>query len=143
MIPPKDSRTVLQEAITEEQFQQQIIDLADVRGWWHYHTRDSRRSDEGFPDLVLVRLNEASRIGGGIPTSARARDLSPWVQFVSDRPALLTLGNAGRVIFAEIKAQKGVASFSQKSCLVLLALAGAEAYLWKPCDWERVVEVLR
>jgi hypothetical protein len=35
--------------------------LADIRrvarphGWQLYHTYDSRRSDEGFPDLVLVR----------------------------------------------------------------------------------------
>lgn len=40
--------------LTEEQFQQQIIDLARMAGWKAYHTRDSRRSVPGFPDLVLV-----------------------------------------------------------------------------------------
>lgn len=41
--------------LTEEQFQQQVIDLAKLHGYTLiYHTRDSRRSQPGFPDLVLV-----------------------------------------------------------------------------------------
>ena len=39
----------------ERDFQAQIIDLAHLQGWRIYHTRDSRRSEPGFPDLVLVR----------------------------------------------------------------------------------------
>ena len=142
MTPRKNSRAILLEAIPERDFMQQIVDLADVRGWWHYHTHDSQRSEEGFPDLVLVRLEEAKRIAGGILTSPRAERLAPWVKLVSDRPALLTRGNAGRIIFAEIKAQKGIVSPAQKRCLALLALAEAEAYLWRPSDWDRIVEVL-
>ena len=42
-------------APTEEQFQQQVITLAKAAGWLTYHTRDSRRSEPGFPDLVLSR----------------------------------------------------------------------------------------
>ena len=41
--------------LTEKQFQQQIIQLAHLHGWWCYHTHDSRRSQPGFPDLVLIR----------------------------------------------------------------------------------------
>lgn len=39
---------------SEDQFQQQVLGLAKVLGWLAYHTRDSRRSQPGFPDLVLV-----------------------------------------------------------------------------------------
>lgn len=39
----------------EREHQQAIIDLAKLRGWLVYHTHDSRRSEPGFPDLVLVR----------------------------------------------------------------------------------------
>ena len=39
----------------EADLQQAIIDLAGMLGWLVYHTHDSRRSREGFPDLVLVR----------------------------------------------------------------------------------------
>ena len=41
--------------MTEAEFQQQIIDTARLLGWRCYHTFDSRRSEAGFPDLVLVR----------------------------------------------------------------------------------------
>lgn len=41
--------------MTEDDFQRQVIDLAILYGWLPYHTRDSRRSQPGFPDLVLVR----------------------------------------------------------------------------------------
>ncbi len=41
--------------LPEETFQRQIIELAELKGWLVYHTYDSRRSREGFPDLVMVR----------------------------------------------------------------------------------------
>jgi hypothetical protein len=41
--------------VGEEAFLQLVLDLARWCGWAVYHTRDSRRSPEGFPDLVLCR----------------------------------------------------------------------------------------
>lgn len=41
-------------ALTEKQFQQQVVDLFTAHGWRHYHTYDSRRSVAGFPDLVFA-----------------------------------------------------------------------------------------
>lgn len=41
--------------LTEEQFQARVIALATRHGWAHYHTRDSRRSVAGWPDLILCR----------------------------------------------------------------------------------------
>jgi hypothetical protein len=40
---------------SEAAFQQQVLNLAGFYGWRGYHTHDSRRSQPGFPDLVLVR----------------------------------------------------------------------------------------
>lgn len=41
--------------LSEKQFQAQVLQLANLSGWLYYHTHDSRRSQRGFPDLVLVR----------------------------------------------------------------------------------------
>lgn len=43
------------EMLTEKQWQKQVVELARTLGWTVYHTFDSRRSQPGFPDLVLVR----------------------------------------------------------------------------------------
>lgn len=45
---------------TEKEFQAKVLHYAHLNGWLCYHTFDSRRSANGFPDLVLVR--------GGNPT---------------------------------------------------------------------------
>lgn len=41
--------------ISERDFQDRVVELARLRRWLVYHTHDSRRSDPGFPDLVMVR----------------------------------------------------------------------------------------
>ena len=40
---------------TERGFQATVIALAKLYKWLVYHTHDSRRSQAGFPDLVLVK----------------------------------------------------------------------------------------
>lgn len=40
--------------VTEKQFQSQVVRLAKLLAWRTYHTYDSRKSDKGFPDLVLT-----------------------------------------------------------------------------------------
>lgn len=48
------SFTGLRRSVTEAQLQDAVTALAKMRGWMAYHTYDSRRSEPGFPDLVLV-----------------------------------------------------------------------------------------
>lgn len=45
-------------AISEKAWQDQLVQLATLYGWKHYHPFDSRRSVAGWPDLVLVRPPE-------------------------------------------------------------------------------------
>jgi hypothetical protein len=40
--------------LPEGRFLAQVKTLAKQHGWLVYHTHDSRRSDEGFPDMVMV-----------------------------------------------------------------------------------------
>lgn len=42
-------------AVSEKDWQAQIIEIAELYGWFAYHTYDSRRSAAGWPDLVLAR----------------------------------------------------------------------------------------
>lgn len=39
---------------SEKEFQAQVVETAKTLGWLVYHTHDSRRSEPGFPDLVMV-----------------------------------------------------------------------------------------
>lgn len=40
--------------MSEEQFQQRILDYCQLRGLLVFHDHDSRRNNPGFPDLVIV-----------------------------------------------------------------------------------------
>lgn len=55
------------EPLAEKVAQASIVELATLLGWLVYHTHDSRRSQAGFPDLVLVRerviFAEIKRVG--------------------------------------------------------------------------------
>jgi len=42
-------------AVTEKDFMASVLEFARVCRWRAYHTHDSRRSEAGFPDLVLAR----------------------------------------------------------------------------------------
>lgn len=41
--------------MAEAPFQASVIALAKPAGWRCYHTYDSRKSEPGFPDLILIR----------------------------------------------------------------------------------------
>jgi 5-methylcytosine-specific restriction endonuclease McrA len=91
--------------ITEAEFQRQVVELARLLGWWTYHTHDSRQSNAGFPDLVLIRSD--------------------------------------RIVFAELKSRRGKVRPEQQLVLDLLArVPGVESYLWRPADWDCLLEIL-
>ncbi len=49
-----------------------------------------------------------------------------------------------RLIFAELKSEKGQPTMEQCEWLEALnGVPGIEAYLWKPSDFDEIVEVLR
>ena len=45
------------QSLSERQWQDLVIGAAKALGWIVYHTHDSRRSEPGFPDLILIRGN--------------------------------------------------------------------------------------
>ncbi len=52
------ARQLLDAAMPEAEYQEQIIQWAEACGWWAYHVHDSRRSNAGFLDLFLLRPPE-------------------------------------------------------------------------------------
>jgi Holliday junction resolvase len=94
-------------AMSEEQFYRQLREVAEAMGWAVHHETDSRRTHEGWPDLVMCR--------------------------------------PPRIIFAELKSQKGKMTRAQQRWLDLLAESGGaevSTYVWRPSDWDTIVEVL-
>ena len=41
--------------ISEADFQEALVEYAEMWGWLVWHDNDSRRNDAGFPDLVMVK----------------------------------------------------------------------------------------
>lgn len=93
-----DARTVMAAAMSERELEDAVEALARTCGWLVYHTHDSRRSEAGFPDIVMLR--------------------------------------EGRLIFAELKSQKGLLGREQRRWLsALIATERVEVYVWRPEDW--------
>ena len=91
--------------LSEEEFMRSVMKIASECGWRVYHTRDSRRSQAGFPDLTLVRT--------------------------------------GKIIFAELKSQKGRIRKEQQEWLDRLRENGhVDVYLWRPSDLQDIIDRL-
>lgn len=52
---PDKAVDVLSGVVTEAQWQNTVVEAAELFGWWLFHDHDPRRNQAGFPDLVLIR----------------------------------------------------------------------------------------
>jgi len=101
-------------AISETQLLDAIRDVAAWHEWLCYHTYDSRRSEAGFPDLVLVR---GSRL-----LFVECKSERGWVR-PEQRRWLEALGAIGGPQFG----------FDERGVVVGPRLP--EVYVWRPADW--------
>ena len=110
---------------SEADFLQSVLELAELKGWLCFHSYDSRKScGAGFPDLVMVRA---------VPIEIEGNN---GCELVAERPP--------RLIFAEIKSEKGRLSKAQMEWLEILATGGwNEVYTWRPSQWEVIMEILK
>ena len=114
----------LAQQMREDALQAQVLQAAGVLGWRCYHTKDSRGSQRGFPDLVLVRggrliFAELKRMPTTKSPARPTPDQQGW------------LDDLNRV--------------AQSLGPVLVPDAGIEVYVWRPIDMIRddILEVLR
>lgn len=109
-------------AINEAEFQQQIIDLAQYLGYMVVHFRG-----------VGVQRQDGS-VYYQTPVQADGKGFPDLVLAHKERK---------RVIFAEVKSEKGTLTPEQYEWLqVLSACPGVEVYQWKPSEWGEVDKVL-
>ena len=101
--------------MTENDFLNQLLDLAKVLGWRRAHFRPARTAygwrtavsgdGVGFPDLILVR--------------------------------------GRRILAVELKSQRGALTEEQGDWLTSLQVAGVETHVWRPADFDAAVICLR
>lgn len=115
MRKPKDSKQLVMNSISEESFLKQIIDLAHLYGWKVAHFRSAMKKNGSY--MTPVQAD-----GMGFPDLVLVRD---------------------RVIFAELKSEKGKLSNTQEEWFITLGTANQEAYCWRPGDWDKIVEILK
>jgi VRR-NUC domain-containing protein len=106
--------------MSEKAFQASVLDLAERLNWKTAHFHDSRRQVRG-------RDGKPRTIGDSAAAGF------PDVVFV----------RRDRLIFAELKREKGRLLPSQVDWLADLERTEAEVYLWRPADWSQVESVLR
>lgn len=98
----------------EKDWQRDVIRLARTLGWKVAHFR-AVKTPTGYRTPVQAD-------GAGFPDLCLVRD---------------------RVIFAELKNERGQITEEQKAWLAALERAGAEAYVWRPADLDEVLAVLQ
>jgi hypothetical protein len=106
-------------AMSETQWQQTVTDLALTLHWRALHHHDSRRQVGTTLDGAPILVGDKDAAG------------QPDWLFIRERH-----------FFAELKAERGKLTATQRDVLEELRHAGAEAYLWRPSDWPEVVVAL-
>lgn len=111
--PAQPAPLRIEDLETEAGFQQWVITRAEHYGFVAWHDRDSRKNERGLPDLILVYCGTQD---GRVP---------------------------GRLIFAELKRQRGKLSLDQKVWqLMLSTVPSIESYVWRPADRPLIERIL-
>lgn len=105
---------------TEAGFQDKVIEYARLKGWRVAHFRPAQ-TVKGWRTPVAAD-------GNGFP------------DLVLVRP---TNDERAGVIFAELKSEAGKVRPEQREWLHDLERAGVEAYVWRPSNFDDVMEILR
>lgn len=105
------SNVELADAIREEDFARTVTDLANQMGYAHMHVRRT--------------VGRGRRWTTG--TSVKG-----WPDFAFWREQ--------RFFLAELKSETGKLSPDQTNIIRSLRQAGVDVYVWRPSDWEQVVE---
>jgi VRR-NUC domain len=111
----RPTATAMSLPVDEQSFQAAVVDVGRLAGWRVAHFRPARTAK-----------------GWRTPVTA---DGAGWPDLVCARPP--------RLLFVELKAEVGTLRPQQTEWLdVLRLLPACETYVWRPSDWDALVEVL-
>lgn len=117
-----DARALMNAQISEEQWQNQILELAARTGWLAFH----------IPDRMFKLVQKASKDNG-----LRAGHFLPQPGFPDT-----VLIRPPRLVFVELKSENGHLSSEQRQWIEALTACSVEVYVWKPRDWDEARETL-
>lgn len=106
--------------ITERAFMAQVVTYARLMGWtvWHDEATNAARRCSSCGTVRRTPRNAA-----GLPDLILVR-----------RP---------RVVWAELKSERGKLSDEQRDWIDALLGCGQEMFVWRPSDWSVIEKVLR
>ena len=71
--------------LTEAKMESRLRELCKLRGWLFYHTHDSRRSDKGFPDVVISKPDGSKPLFVELKVKTRlSREQCHWLTNLYD-----------------------------------------------------------
>jgi len=100
--------------MTEAEFQRTVCETLRLFGWRYCHQRPARTS-RGWRTAIIGDT--------GFPDIVAVR--------------------GDRVLWLELKAERGKLSDEQSRWLAALGLAGQDVHCWRPSDWTTIEETLR
>jgi len=98
---------------SEREFQREVIKMAESLGWYFNHALPGKGRNKHLTLFIGKR---------GFPD--------------------LVLCRPPRLIFAELKSETGKLSTDQQEWLEALRACGAEVYVWRPSELERITGIL-
>ncbi len=87
--PPVD------DGVSEKAFMAEVVALARRHGWLVFHTTDSRKSQAGFPDLVLLRGNRLIVAELKTATGKLGADQKTWIEAFAAAGAMACVWRPG------------------------------------------------
>lgn len=100
---------------TEADWQTTVVDYAHLTGWLALHIPTTQ-------DATGRHRTAVAYDGAGFPDLILTRN---------------------RIIYAELKTQQGRLTPNQQTWRNALTKAGAEYYVWRPSDWNQIIETLK
>ena len=118
-LPPIQEMQDVRNAWSEAEFQSQLLSLARGLGFTvaHFRTVRVQRANGSVSYQTPVQAD-----GAGFPD-------------------LVMVGH-GRVVFVELKANKGRIRPEQEAWITMLREGGATVFLWRPKQWDEIAELL-